>query len=309
MKYNKNLKSYLKLSFILTLGLSIGSTQLSFAKKVNSIEYTVKFDSIGNEIINGNRFLIHKIKPKENYYQLSRLYAVSLPDLKNSNGNKNLRVGDTVKIPRGKYIGSPEPQVAKQKSVDKNVLINPLDYTEYIVGKSETLYSISKRFNIKVEDIKRANKLTSNNIKEGLFLLIPKVSLPTESITTAAIEPKVLVIPDVIKENQPVDDDMFKPNKYGIHEKQERGIGLWLENLGGNEQTSLALHKTAPIGTILKITNPMNQNITFAKVVGKFSDNEETMGAIVVLSKSVAESIGLLDKKFQVELNYGIPLD
>ena len=91
--------------------------------------------------------------------------------------------------------------------------------------------------------------------------------------------------------------------------KKERGVGLWLSSLADDGQTSLALHKTAPIGTILKIMNPMNQSVTFAKVVGKFGENEDTQGAIVVLSKSVASSIGLIDKKFQVEITYGIPLD
>jgi rare lipoprotein A (peptidoglycan hydrolase) len=80
-----------------------------------------------------------------------------------------------------------------------------------------------------------------------------------------------------------------------------------MDSLGDGE--SLALHKTAPIGTILKITNPMNKSVTFAKVVGKFSDNQDTHDAIVVLSKSVATTIGLLDRRFQIELNYGAPLD
>lgn len=53
----------------------------------------------------------------------------------------------------------------------------------------------------------------------------------------------------------------------------------------------------------------MNRSVTFAKVVGKFGDNEDTQDAIVVLSKSVATSIGVLDRKFQVEITYGIPLE
>jgi hypothetical protein len=111
----------------------------------------------------------------------------------------------------------------------------------------------------------------------------------------------------IIAEKQPLDLSDFEANKYGIRERKERGIGVWMDSLGDGE--SLALHKTAPIGTILKITNPMNKSVTFAKVVGKFSDNQDTHDAIVVLSKSVATTIGLLDRRFQIELNYGAPLD
>jgi hypothetical protein len=52
----------------------------------------------------------------------------------------------------------------------------------------------------------------------------------------------------------------------------------------------------------------MTKSVTYAKVVGKFNDNAENQNAIVVLSKSAA-SIGALDKRFQVEIAYGLPLE
>lgn len=302
MKYIKTVKSYKKLALLIALGLGIGSTQISIAKNIIIPNYTLPLDSIGNEIINGNRFVIHQLKAKETYYQLNRIYGVPVKEIMDANSNKSLRLGDNVKIPRGKALVIPE--ASKKETKNKPALINPQDITEYKVGKSETLYSISRRFRISVEDIKKVNGLTSDILKEGLILKIPNTSLPAEPE-----EPKVIILPEVIEENQPIDDSFFKPNKYGISEKKERGVGVWLDSLTGDGQTSLALHKTAPIGTILKIMNPMNQSVTFAKVVGKFGDNEDTQGAIVVLSKSAATSIGVLDKKFQIEITYGIPLD
>jgi rare lipoprotein A (peptidoglycan hydrolase) len=69
----------------------------------------------------------------------------------------------------------------------------------------------------------------------------------------------------------------------------------------------LALHQTAPIGTVIKITNPMTGKSTFAKVVGKFTQNESSKDAIIVLTKAIANLIGTLDKRFQVTLIYGVP--
>src|SRR5690606_41645785 len=111
------------------------------------------------------------------------------------------------------------------------------------------------------------------------------------------------------EETNPIEASAFKPNKSGMRENKEKGVGVWLSDLENDRSTSLALHKPAPIGTILKITNPMNRSVTFAKVVGKFNDNHDTQGAIVILSKSVASSIGILDKRFQVEITYGVPLN
>jgi rare lipoprotein A (peptidoglycan hydrolase) len=69
----------------------------------------------------------------------------------------------------------------------------------------------------------------------------------------------------------------------------------------------LVLHRTAPIGTVIKITNIMTNRTTFAKVVGRFTDSEQTKDVIIVMTKNVAQSLGALDKRFQVNLSYGAP--
>lgn len=304
MKYNKTIKSYHKLSLILALGLGLSTLAPIQAKDIFTVSLTIVPDSVGNEVVNGQRYVIHKLTPQETYYQLSRTYGVPVKDIMNSNNKKSLRNGDTVKIPRGSAL-SQSSEVKKAPVENKNILINPQDVTEYKVGKSETLYAISKRFGISVDDIKKINGLKTESLREGQLIKIPNHSLPEPKIET----PVVQEIPQEIREHQPIDESLFKPNKYGIRENKERGIGVWMDSLKGDGQTSLALHKSAPIGTILKITNPMNRSVTFAKVVGKFGDNEDTQDAIVVLSKSVATSIGVLDRKFQVEITYGVPLE
>jgi hypothetical protein len=58
---------------------------------------------------------------------------------------------------------------------------------------------------------------------------------------------------------------------------------------------------------VIKITNIMTNRTTFAKVVGRFTDNEQTRDVIIVMTKNVAEALGALDKRFQVSLSYGVP--
>ncbi|MGE8422349.1 MAG: LysM peptidoglycan-binding domain-containing protein, partial [Sphingobacterium siyangense] len=181
-------------------------------------------------------------------------------------------------------------------------------FTEYIVGEKETLYAISKRFSISVEDIKKANNLKNNVIGGGMKLMIPNQPLPPER--PKLVEPKgiEIVTPDSTDDNDK-EENQISTNRYGIREKSERGIGVWIDGLSSQGTSNLALHKSAPVGTILKITNPMTKSVTYAKVVGKFNDNAENQNAIVVLSKSAAASIGALDKRFQVEIAYGLPLE
>ncbi|MBE8720964.1 DPBB and LysM peptidoglycan-binding domain-containing protein [Sphingobacterium pedocola] len=305
MKKNKTLKTFHKITFLLLFStVSFGQIQAEELPDIHSSSP----DSVSTEIINGHRYVIHKLNPKDTYYQLGRQYNVIVKDIMDANNKKNLRVGDTVKIPRGRATSVTSAAGVAVPSANKDdsnpASTDPRDIlTEYKVGKSETLYAIARRFGTNVNDIKRINNLTSDSLREGQMLKIPNGDLP-EPIVEKPIE-----VPIIIEQHQPIDDSDFKPNKYGIREKQEKGIGVWMENLESDGQSNLALHKTAPIGTVLKITNPMTRNVTFAKVVGKFADNADTQDAIVVLSKSAASFIGALDRKFQIEITYGIPLE
>ncbi len=50
----------------------------------------------------------------------------------------------------------------------------PYSLTQYIIKKGDTLYSISKRFNISVEKLKKINGLTTVDLAVGQALKIPK---------------------------------------------------------------------------------------------------------------------------------------
>ncbi|SMG28353.1 DPBB and LysM peptidoglycan-binding domain-containing protein [Sphingobacterium psychroaquaticum] len=272
-------------------------------------------DSIGTEIINDQIYIIHKVESKDTYYALGRRYKAQVNAIMSANNKKNLRPGDTVKIPtgrKGEALAVTKPVVnttntQKQNNTSVQTPDNNEILTSYKVGKSETLYAISRRFNTTVDEIKKLNNLTSNAVREGQMLKIPNADFqpPIIEEPVVAVEPEEIDTPII---EQPGRDLGFEPSRYGIREKKEKGIGVWMDNLETNEKSNLALHKTAPIGTILKITNPMTKSVTYAKVVGKFNDNADNQDAIVILSKSAASYIGALDRRFLIEIAYGVPL-
>jgi rare lipoprotein A (peptidoglycan hydrolase) len=98
-------------------------------------------------------------------------------------------------------------------------------------------------------------------------------------------------------------------NRFGIFEKDEKGVATWMDDDGLDPNKMLVLHRTAPIGTVIKITNVMTNRTTFAKVVGRFTDTEQTKDVIIVMTKNVATALGALDKRFQVNLSYGAPTE
>ena len=75
-----------------------------------------------------------------------------------------------------------------------------IDTDTYIVHRGDTLYSISRKFNIPVEELKTINNLTSNSLSIGQILLVPK-------------------------ENVDIDEEIIEDN-YPIYTVQ-RGDSLW----------------------------------------------------------------------------------
>jgi len=270
-----------------------------------SIAAIAPLDSIGVKYENGKKIIIHQLEAKETYFGLSRHYNIPVKQIIAANGNKSLKVGDTVQIPMDSHESATttnaSPQVTQQQPSQTPVLAQG-EYTAYKVGKGETLFTISKRFIISVESIRRANGLTSDSLKVGQILKIPNKELPPPPPKMSEI-----VVSDTTGTDTEGENVEIPANRYGIREMTEKGIGVWIDDLNQEGGSMLALHKTAPIGTVIKITNPMTNRTTFAKVVGKFADTAETKNAVIVISKSAASLIGVLDRRFQVEIAYGAP--
>lgn len=278
-------------------------------------------DSIGVENVNNKQVILHQLEPKETYYGLSRQYDVPLQDLIQFNNNKPLKIGEIIRVPTSRPVLSASEIAAQAASREAerevaaaettthvpHVQLAPGEYTVYIVSKGETLFNVSRRFGVPVESIKLANGLANDSIREGQNLQVPKqpIALPVE-----AIEEPIVTASSVIDTLSSSDTAFELPkNRYGIREVTQKGTGVWIEDLNQDGASMLALHNTAPVGTVVKVTNPMTNLSTFVKVVGKFVENADTQGSLIVLSKSVASIIGILDRRFQVEIAYGAPVE
>ena len=274
-----------------------------------SLTASAAIDSIGVENLNGNKTIVHKVEPKETYYSIARKYHVSPQSVIQFNSNKALQIGTIVKVPTERPFSE---AAASSKSIPpQNAKVAVVDYK---VGPREYLVAIARKFNTTVEDIKTLNNLTSNNLAVGQIIKVP---MGTESSEQQIAPPPAAPIdtPKVeARSSSQIDSsknasDRLKlpPARYGLREVNERGIAVYLADENIDATKMLALHQTAPIGTVVKITNPMTGKSTFAKVVGKFSPNESNRDAIIVITKAAADLIGALDKRFQVVLVYGVP--
>ena len=281
---------------------------LSISFVIISFTASASIDSINVEELNGFKNIVHKVEVKESYYSIARKYNVNPQSIIQFNSNRSLQIGTIIRVPTERPFKELKTDKVQATSGSKVAVI------DYKVGPREYLGMIARKFNTTVDDLKALNNLSSINLAIGQIIKVPYGSAPIEQLAPAPLSPTDT--PLISSVNQPNQIDSSKnasdrlklpPARYGLREVNERGAAVWIayENLDGTKM--LALHQTAPIGTVVKITNPMTGKSTFAKIVGKFTENESTKDVIIVVTKAAADLIGVMDKRFQAILVYGVP--
>jgi LysM repeat protein len=122
-------------------------------------------DSLRLETINGKQFIIHQIDAKETLYSISRRYGVQVTVILESNptSKEGLGAGQLLKVP---YTPKPKTKVEVMPSSSGQIT--------HVVAAKETLFSISKQFNVSIDDLKKWNNLTDNALSTGQELIVAK---------------------------------------------------------------------------------------------------------------------------------------
>lgn len=114
----------------------------------------------------GQAFKYHTVAPEENVYRIAQKYEVSVeyiykynPDAKNG-----VQVGTKLVIP----VQGETPETSAQAAVS---------FKSHRVEKKETLYSLSKQYDVSIDEIKKYNKqLYSKELQNGEIIQIPLFS-------------------------------------------------------------------------------------------------------------------------------------
>lgn len=290
-------------------------------------------DSIGIEMRGGQRFVKHRVTPGETLSALSRRYRVSLDQLNAANPQiKNgLGIGQIVFVPRPAAGKATAAMPAKTVSVGTTAAMTVP--TRYTVARGETLFGIARRFQLTPDDLIKLNKLpASGTVRVGQQLLLtsPEASAsasapkaaparPVEVENVPAAEPAVTKAPPVPvdKPAQIATVTAAAPAEKEREEREDRTpsrasevLARVVENgLGASIEKSitdkyLALHKTAPVGTIMQVKNSMNGQSVYVRVIGKLPDTGENNNILVRLSPRAVQKLGTADSRFRVETNY-----
>lgn len=238
---------------------------------------------------NGN---VHVVGSKETLFSISRLYQVTLAELKawNNLADNAISVGQelVIKQPNGTTTA-----VSAEQPVEKGY---------HRVAAGETLFSISRTYQVAVTDIKAWNQLIGSDLSVGQVLRIAAESPApaTTRVSTTTQQPAVTPTPVPVSQETTV---KISEGVAGSNEIKETGLAELIEGTEGNRKY-LALHRTAPTGTILKIKNELNNREVFVRVVGPLPPTGVNERLVVKISKSAYDRLGAIDSRFRVEVTF-----
>ena len=157
----------------------------------------------------------HEVLPKETLYGIAKQHHISIEDLYKINPNlekEGLKIGQTIKIPQNaiedfavgketeKAFEVKNPNLSKKIIPKEEIVIAPkadekieipTRGIEYEVLPKESLYSIAKKYGIKLADLQKANpELANRFIKVGQKITVPvKVDANTAMVAEKVSNP------------------------------------------------------------------------------------------------------------------------
>ncbi len=226
------------------------------------------------------RYVTHAVKEGETLYSIAKLYRVTPYSILQENPEikkvEEVQPNTLLIIPVGANQPGATEKIEKIEEKEGEVeiqQIEPVGFTRHRVRKRETLFSLTQKYEITEEQLKRYNtKLYSEPLKKGMVLQIPEY-------------------PE-IEEETPLDFEIYevqpKETRWSIAHK----YGITVDSL-------LALNPELPqnsnylaIGQELKLPRPKGDSLKEQQIA-------------LFESYTVPKAIGL----FRIGQNYGIPVD
>ena len=250
-------------------------------------------DSLKTNLVNEQKTIIHKVEQGQTLFSIARKYNVSVADIKTLNPTvTQIKTGSSLFIPAKTVKETITPSQVLEPKPKETRGSDEGQQTIHKVGPGETLYGISKKYNVTVFQISEVNEIGSKGISPGQSLTIPQQtnkSTPKAELKTYNQQTHS-TLPQQIKTEK-------KTSLTGYPAVTETGTALFDETLPS--ETYQVYHKSAKIGTLVMLKNKETGLVAHAKVTGTNKGQE-----LVVINKKVYEKLECKSKSITVEVFY-----
>lgn len=127
----------------------------------------IMVDSLRSEMKDGQLLVFHEVEEEETLFSISKRYKSTISSIMDVNEvtDNRIEIGQILTVPFGSIEASNE-----------TVTLSTLPEGYHLVQEGETLYSISKLYDIKIRELRKLNQLESNAISPGEYLKIKEVA-------------------------------------------------------------------------------------------------------------------------------------
>ena len=282
----KNYKLTLLIAFLFALQFSTEASTL---------------DSLGLKKENNKTFLLFKVGPKQSLFSILKRYNLSLSEFKSANTDVQIPVktGEIVYIPLH-YLeeSNPAPKVVEEKAAE-----TPKEAEIHIVAPKQGLLSVANMHKVTMAELRKWNNLTSDRLQEGQRLIVsdPAGSTSAMAVDKSNLLPAKAAAPTAPAPTEAVVAPAKEKGPEDIKKKIETGIAELID-VPDNSGKFLALHRTAPIGTLVLVKNLTNNQSIWVKVIGRLPNGDNKV--IIKLSPKAFEKLNAVDKRVRAEISY-----
>lgn len=227
----------------------------------------------------------YKVRPNETLYSIAEKFQTNVKTLKELNElySTQIQTGQELLIP---YPSNHQdlyaiPSNAYSEAKDPNQKDEP-QHKYHTVANGETLYAISQKYEVSVENLKKMNDNPSGQIKAGQKIIVGKGEKIEE----------VLIVASASNSS----NNQAKKGK----SHSESGVC----NVILKSDRLVGMHRTAPKGTLIKIHNESTGRSVTVKIIGKIQDIDRNKNVVIIISHEAARKLGTMSKEFPVYLDW-----
>ncbi|MDP4656733.1 MAG: LysM peptidoglycan-binding domain-containing protein [Algoriphagus sp.] len=283
----------------------------------------------------------HQVRRGESLFLIAKKYKVTVAELKkwNSLSNDKVMVGQILKIRQliatekaapAVAANSNQPTSSEIKKEEVSVVVapstsvkqstsgtsdsNPSDslakavptkseeWVIHQVKSGESLFSLSKEYGSSVGDLIEWNSLSSNNLKIGQSLKVSRIQASVATSESKLESQTESAVPVEIQENVEIENPVVNTSG-GFSNTKENGLAELIPGTEANKKY-LVLHRTAPVGSVVRVKNEENDRTIFARVVGVLPETGDNSKVLIKLSQAAYQQLKAVNARFPVEILY-----
>jgi len=117
------------------------------------------------QLIEGKRYYIHTIEQGQTVYSIAKAYDLTVDEIyyENPEAKNGLQIGAMLNI----------PAIGRDKEISDELRSNEYNFIFHIVQRGETLYSIGRIYDVKVDELEDVNPEAKRGLKIGQYVKIP----------------------------------------------------------------------------------------------------------------------------------------